>query len=473
MADSRIGLLGIGLDTYWPQFTGLLPKLQGYQAHIHARLENLGVQLTDVGMVDSPEKALIAAETLRAADVDLILLYVSTYALSSTVLPIAQRTNKPIIVLNLQPTACLDYESFNALGDRGLMTGEWLGYCQSCSAPEIASVFNRAGIDYHLVTGTLDDPEAWGEIERWIAAAGLARATRNNRVGILGHYYNGMLDIYSDMTQQAAALGCHFEILEMDELAALREAVTLPQVRAKLAQFQRDFEVLPECSTYELERAARTSCALDALVEQHRLGSMAYYYEGTPGSVHEDIVTSVIAGNTLLTANHVPVAGECDIKNVQAMKILDLLGVGGSFSEFYLMDLEDDIVMLGHDGPGHPVIAEGRVRLVPLPLYHGKPGKGLSIQMRVQNGPVTLLALTQNRQGQMSLLTAEGDSVAGPILEIGNTNSRYRFTSGAKAFINAWCEQGPAHHCAIGVGHHADTLKKLAALLGLPYIRIC
>jgi len=296
---------------------------------------------------------------------------------------------------------------------------------------------------------------------------------RRNRAGVLGHYYCGMLDVYSDMTQQSAAFGNHFELLEMCELHELRQAVTAKQVKDKLAQFQREFEVSPECEKSELQRAAKTSCALDALVGKHDLGSLAYYYESVAGNPYQDIVTSVIAGNTLLTGHHVPVAGECEIKNVQAMKIMDTFGVGGSFSEYYLADFEDDVVYLGHDGPAHFAIAEGRVRLVPLPVYHGKPGKGLSIQMTVRHGPVTLLSVVQRGDGTLLLLTAEGQSVPGPILQIGNTNSRYRFSIGAKKFINDWCKAGPAHHCAIGVGHIAGQLEKLGQLLKLEVQRVC
>lgn len=471
-AATRIGLFGIGLDTYWPQFPGLLDKLSGYQAEIAKRLRSFGVSLVDAGMVDNPEKATAAASLFRREEVELIFLYVSTYALSSTVLPVAQRTKVPVVVLNLQPVPQLDYAKFNALGDRGLMTGVWLEHCQACSAPEIACVFNRANIPYHLVTGYLHEEAAWSDLRDWVDAAKVVVAMRHNRVGVLGHYYCGMLDVYSDMTQQSSAFGSHFELLEMCELHRLREAVTKPQVLAKIVQFRQEFSVSPQCEESEIERAARTSCALDALVREHKLGSLAYYYESQESYAYRDIVTSVIAGNTLLTGHHVPVAGECEIKNVQAMKIMDLLGAGGSFSEFYLADFKDDVVFLGHDGPAHFAIAEGRVALAPLPVYHGKPGKGLSIQMSVKHGPVTLLSVVPGPEGKLLLLVAEGESVPGPVLEIGNTNSRYRFSIGAKAFINQWSKAGPAHHCAIGIGHIAAKIDKLGALLGIDVKRI-
>jgi L-arabinose isomerase len=110
---------------------------------------------------------------------------------------------------------------------------------------------------------------------------------------------------------------------------------------------------------------------------------------------------------------------------------------------------------------------------VPLPVYHGKPGKGLSIQMSVRNGPATILSLVQNRQGELFFLVAECESVPGPTLQIGNTNSRYRFPMDAKSFVDDWCKAGPAHHAAIGVGHVANRLEQLASLLGIRCVRVC
>jgi L-arabinose isomerase len=469
----RVGLFGVGLDTYWSQFAGLKDRLCGYQSAIAARLGDMGVTVIDAGLVDNPTRAIEAASLFRREEVRMIFLYVATYALSSTVLPVAQRVGVPVVMLSLQPVPQLDYARFNALGDRGVMTGVWLEHCQACSAPEIACVFQRAGIPYHLVTGYLHDEAAWKGIGEWVEAVKAAAALRENRVGVLGHYYGGMLDVYSDMTRQSAVFGNHFELLEMCELRTLRDAVTDAEVAAKLGQFRREFAVSPECAAAELDRAARTSCALDALVAGHRLGALAYYYEGEEGNAYRDIAASIIAGNTLLTGHHVPVAGECEVKNVQAMKVLDVLGAGGSFSEFYLVDFVDDVVYLGHDGPAHFAIAEGRVGLVPLSVYHGKPGKGLSIQMTVRHGPVTLLSVVERGDGTLMLLTAQGESVPGPVLMIGNTNSRYRFTIGVRQFLSAWSQAGPAHHCAIGAGYVASTIAKLGALLGVDVTQVC
>ena len=468
----KIGLFSIGLNTYWDQFPGLLDRLEVYRKNILRRLSNNDVEVIDAQMVDTVEKARSAGDLFKKEDVSLIFLYVSTYALSSTVLPAVQKVKVPVIILNLQPVPAIDYAAFNKLGDRGKMTGEWLAHCQACSVPEIASVFNRSSIRFEFITGYIEDQTAWGEIEDWIDVARVAAVMSTNNLGILGHYYSGMLDVYTDLTQQSIIFGTHIEIVEMCELKKYRDEIIESEVKEKINEFNKEFEISPDCAPEEIERAAHTSIALDKLVRAHKLGSLAYYYEGTSGNEYENIVTSVIAGNTLLTGKHIPVAGECEVKNAQAMKIMDTFGAGGSFSEFYAMDFNDDIIILGHDGPAHFKIAEGRVRLVPLSVYHGKPGKGLSIQMTVKNGPVTLLSVVQGKDG-LFLLTAEGESVLGPVLEIGNTNSRYRFPIGPREFINRWSKQGPAHHCAIGLGHIAGKIEKLGILLGIPVVKIC
>lgn len=469
----KTGLFGIGLETYWQQFAGLKERLEGYQQRIAGRLKQMETTVVNAGLIDTVDKARAAADQFKQEDVSLIFLYVSTYALSATVLPVVQKAKVPVIVLNLQPENAIDYEWFNNLGDRGIMTGEWLANCQACAVPEIANVFSRSGVDFFQVTGTLGDEEAWQEISDWIEASRVANCMSVNRMGVMGHYYNGMLDIYSDLTLQAATFGSHVQHIEIGDLKSFRDTVTEDETAAKIVQIYEEFQVLDECPPGEVKRAARTAVALDKMTAHFRLGSLCYYYEGTRGDEYEDIISSVITGNSILTAHHIPVAGEYEVKNVQAMKIMDLYNAGGSFTEFYGLDFNEQIILMGHDGPGHLAIAEGKPLLKPLGVYHGKPGKGLSVEMKVKHGPVTLLSLVETGDGRLKLLSAEGESVPGPILQIGNTNSRYRFSLDIKSFIDSWCREGPAHHCAIGVGHIAGKLEKLGAVLNMPVVRVC
>jgi len=467
----KVGLFGIGLDTYWTQFEGLENRLIGYLDQVAGKLNNYGAEVLNLGLIDNAEKAFTAGHDFRKGDVDIIFLYVTTYALSSTVLPVVRRAKVPVIILNLSPTAAIDYHNFNRLNDRTKMTGEWLAFCAACPVPEIANVFKRADIPFEQVTGTLNDQQTWQEIEQWVEAAKVANMMSHNTLGLMGNYYSGMLDIYSDITLQCAVFGNHVEIIEPDELTAVAEGVSSQQIDDKLNEFKTVFEIDPACKESELEKAARTSVALDQLVKRYGLGSMAYYHKGT-GNANGETMSSIILGNSLLTAGGVPVAGEYEIKNAQAMKIMDSFGAGGSFTEYYALDFDDDVVLMGHDGPGHLGIAEGKIKVKPLQVYHGKVGSGLSVEMSVKHGAVTLLSVVENK-GKIFFLVAEGESVAGPILEIGNTNSRYRFDIGARKFVEEWNNAGPAHHCAVGLGHISAKVKKLAKLLNIEVIHIC
>ncbi len=466
--------MGIGLETYWKQFAGLEERLQGYLDEVAAKITSDVREVVNLGLVDTPYKARKAGHDSRRNDIDILAIYVTTYALSSTVLPVVLRAKVPVLLLNLQPEAAIDYTEFNRMGDRTAMTGEWLAYCSSCPVPEIANVLKRVGITFHQATGMLhNDPQCWAEIEGWIKAAEVAKSLSHSRLGLMGHYYSGMLDISTDLALVSGRFGIHIEMVEVDQLSGLRRQVTSAALGEKLAEIESFFDVEPDCPRTELERAATTAVALDLLVNETDLQMMAYYHMGTGVPENADTMSSIILGASMLTGRHIPAAGEYEVKNVIAMKILDLLGAGGSFTEYYAMDFFADLVLMGHDGPGHIGIAQDRIRVRPLRVYHGKVGAGLSVEMSVRCGAVTLLSVVEDREHGFKLLVAEGESVSGEILEIGNTNSRYRFPIGARRFVQDWNSEGPAHHCAIGVGHHGPQLAKLAALLQLGFQQVC
>lgn len=472
----KAGLFGIGLEAYWQQFEGLKERLESNIQKVSDKLQkdDATVEIVNRGLIDTSQKAMDAGHHFRQADVDIIFMYVTTYALSSTVLPVVQRAKVPVIILNLSPEPSINYEWLNNLNDRTKMTGEWLAYCSACPVPEIANVFKRAGIRFFQVTGMLhNDIECWNEIYKWIEAAKVANIMSHNRLGAMGHYYSGMLDIYTDLTQQIATFGGHIEIIEVGELSALRKLIPIKEIKERVGYFRDVFDIDSDCTSEELERAASTSLALDLLIKKYQLGSLAYYYKGTGNIDNEDSMSSIILGCSLLTANGIPVAGEYEIKNAQAMKIMDSFGAGGSFTEYYALDFNDDVVLMGHDGPGHIKIAEGKTKVRPLAVYHGKVGKGLSVEMAVKHGPITCLSVIESSNGKLAFLVAEGESVSGPILKIGNTNSRYRFLIGARKFVTEWNSHGPAHHCAVGIGHIAQKINKLGCLLGIETIQVC
>jgi len=474
LSKLRVGLLGLGLEAYWAQFDGLRERLAGYLDEAERKISAPSRIIVNLGLLDSPDRSAAVARQCRVEDIDILMVYVTTYSLSSVLLPVLRRKKVPVILLNLQPSAAIDYAAFNKLPDRVAMTGEWLAHCSACAVPEITNMMTRLGMKFEQVTGVLhDDPACWSEIDGWLRAAEVMHALEHTRLGLMGHYYSGMLDIATDLLQVSARFGISIEMLEVDELSALRRKASESSVQRKVDEFGAFFDVDPDCPEFELKRAAITAVALEQLADERSLGAMAYYYKGVGIAENMDTMSSIILGTSLLTATGVPVAGEYEVKNVVAMKIMDLFGAGGSFTEYYAMDLRADLVLMGHDGPGHPGIASGKLKVRPLQVYHGKVGNGLSVEMSVKPGPVTLLSVAEDREHGFKLLVAEGESVAGAILEIGNTNSFYRFSLGARGFVEQWNSHGPAHHCAIGTGHIASRLAKLASLLDLPIIRVC
>jgi L-arabinose isomerase len=464
----RIGIFGIGLAAYWPQFDGLRERLEGYQRGIEQRVASLGAEVVSAGLVDTPQAARKAGETLAAVRPELLLLYTATYATSAQVLPVVQAVDAPVVVLNVQPTRTLDYEA--------MTTGEWLANCSACCVPEIAGAFTRARIGYRVVTGTLleDDP-AWREVAEWVDASRAVHALRTSRIGFLGHTYPGMLDMYSDFTQVHAQTGAHVEVLEIDDLVERVEHADSAAVERKGDEIRATFDladagvdpIADEITPDVFEWSARVAVGLDRLVEDFELDGLTYYYRGSGGNAAERVAAGLIVGNSLLTARGIPASGEGDLKTNLAMLLLDRLGAGGSYTEFYALDFDEEFVLMGHDGPGHLAIAEGRPVARALKLYHGKAGAGLSIEMKVRLGPVTILGCTQTADGRLKLLAAEGESIPGPTFRIGNTNSRIRFSSGPREFFDAWCAEGPTHHVALGIGHQLSRVRKVADLLGL------
>ncbi len=467
-AQARVGVFGIGLAAYWPQFEGLRERLEGYQRGIEARLEKMDAEVVSAGLVDSPQGARRAGDQLESARIDLVLLYTATYATSSQVLPVVQAVGKPVVILNLQPTRSLDYEA--------MTTGEWLANCSACCVPEIAGAFTRARIPYRTVTGTLlDGDPAWDVLREWLDATGAVAGLRSARLGFLGHTYPGMLDMYSDFTQVHAQTGAHVEVLEIDDLVERVESASAVDVEQKGEEIRSTFDlaeagldpIASEITPDVFDWSARVAVGLDRLVEDFELDGLTYYYRGVGGNIAERVAAGLIVGNSLLTARGVPAAGEGDLKTNVAMLLLDRLDAGGSYTEFYALDFDEEFVLMGHDGPGHLGIAQGRPVARALKLYHGKAGAGLSIEMKVRLGAVTILGVTQTAGGRLKLVAAQGESIPGATFRIGNTNSRLRFAKAPAPFMDAWCEEGPTHHVALGVGHQLGRLRKVADLLGL------
>jgi len=456
---TRIGLVAGGLGAYWPQFPDLLPQLRASARRVSERLAELDCEVVDVGFISDAQEGAAAADKLRLADCDLIIGFLTTYMTATMLVPVAQRSGAPVLLLNLQPTESMDHATFDA--------GAWLAYCGACPLPEMANAFARCGVEFRSVSGYLEDDRAWVRIEWWVKAAGVRAAFRHGRHGLLGHLYPGMMDVSSDPTLVSAQLGGHVEILEIDDLRVRVEQVTATETNERMALARDVFTLDDSVVEDDFRWGATVSVALDRIVEDFDLNSLAYYHRGMDGEAHERVGAGMILGASLLTARGIPTCGEFELRTSLAMLVMDRIGAGGSFTELQALNFHDNVVEMGHDGPAHLAISSTKPLLRGLGVFHGKRGWGVSVEFDVAHGPVTTFGLGQLRDGTFRMIASEGQVVPGPLLAIGNTTSRVDFGCDPGEWTDAWSASGVAHHWALGTGHRVADLKAVASLLGL------
>jgi L-arabinose isomerase len=487
----RIGLYSTGLRAYWEQFPGLRERLIGYGKFIESKLSAWG-EVFNYGLVDTEAEGRKAGEWFNGQNVDLVFGHAATYATSAAVLPIHQINKAPVVFLNLQPTDRINYDRTT--------TGEWLAHCGACPVPEFANALNRAAIPFRVVNGLLGLTEtpaisltneathgrkeairAWKEIEEWVRAASVPRTLRHSRFGFLGNTYSGMLDMYSDFTMIQAQTGLHVEVLEMCDLDRMLRDVTPEQVKAKLEEVHAMFEISGDSPSdpiarkpteEQMEWSCKVAAAQEKLVREYDLDALTYYYHGAPGGDYEKLQGGFIVGHSLLTARGIPCSGEGDLKTAVAMKICDILGTGGSFCEIVAVDYVDETILLGHDGPFHIAISEGKPILRGMGLYHGKQGTGVSVEAKVRRGDITTLNVTQTGDGKLKLISGEGVATDGPIMKIGNTQTPVKFRTHPDEYMERWFAEAPTHHCAMSVGRNASLFRKVGELMGIKHVTL-
>lgn len=469
--NANVGVISVGLDTYWSQFPGLLEEMNRKTSVFVEKLNRNSVTVFDFGMVDNAGKAYEVLPKLKAADLDLLFVDMVTYATSATFGAIVRDMDCPVVLAALQPLDAMDYEhgtTFMQLCNDDL-----------CSVPEFTGVAVRMGKPVaDLIIGRLEgDESADSAIAEWCRIAHVRHDLRRARLGHMGHVLEAMLDMQTDPTALTAAFGCHAVQCEPDEI--LREFTPLtaedPAVKAMSARILDFFDtpdpvsdpVTTKLTDADLLTASRAAVALERFIETKKLDGFAYYYEAAPGSEMRTLVTNFIVGNSLLTGAGFPMCGEFDIKTCVAMLIMDRLEIGGSFAEFHPIDFVRDTVLVGHDGPHHLNIADRKPVLRSLKKYHGKPGSGAGVEFNIRTGPITMLSIGVKNDGKFKFIIAEGESVAGPIPPTGNTNTHGRFQPDVRTFLTRWCKEGPTHHFALGIGHHAKTIAKIAASFGV------
>lgn len=466
---ARVGVFGVGYHVYWGQFPGLLEELHSKLDVLVRKAAATGVTVQNFGMVDKARDAYALVPRLQAADLDLIFCDMLTYATSASFAAIIRNVQVPVVLVAMQPLAAMDYQKAT--------THMQLANDDFCSVPEFLGVAIRMGKrPPEVILGTLhDDPEADAEIAAWCDVAMALHDVKRARIGHFGHPIEHMLDMQTDQTALTATFGCHVVQTEADDLVRMSRDVSDAEVRAKSEQILELFDtpdpgvdpLTTRLTGEHLRSAAIAAVALDRFVASHDLDGLAYYYEGEAGSPLRELVTNLIVGNSLLTAAGFPMCGESDLKTCIAMLLMDRIGIGGSFAEFHPIDFKEGFVLVGHDGPHHINIADGRPVLRSLSKYHGKPGSGASVEFRIKAGPITMLSIGVKADGRFKFVLAEGQSVSGLIPATGNTNTRGFFGRDIRSFLKRWVAEGPTHHFALGVGHRAETLRRIADALDI------
>lgn len=489
---ARIGLYTAGLHAYWAQFEGLRERIAGYGKFIEREISGGGAEVFNFGLVDNEMSAREAGEYFNKNNVDIVFCHAGTYFCSAAVISIHQICKARAVILNLQPTEQMNYEKTG--------TGEWLAHCVGCPVPELCNAFDRAGIRFEVINGLLglrETPEismadevtaghpsakkAWEKIRQWVNAAKVKHTMQYSRFGFLGGNYCGMLDMYNDFTLIQGRTDIHVEILEMCDLDHCLKEVTPGEVKKTREMMEEFFTISGDSPSdpiakkpteEQMEWSATVAAAQFKMAKEYDLDALAYYYHGRDANAYEQLQSGFIVGNSLLTAMGVPCAGEGDLKTAIAMKICDTLDKGGSFCEIVAGDYKYDTMILGHDGPFHISISDGKPVLRGMGVYHGKRGSGVSVEAHVVTGPVTTLGVTQTKEDGLKFIVSEGTAENHPILTIGNTQTHVKFKNDIDTYMDAWFREAPTHHFAMSVGHNAELFKKTAALMDIKCVEV-
>ena len=160
-------------------------------------------------------------------------------------------------------------------------------------------------------------------------------------------------------------------------------------------------------------------------------------------------------------------APEGDILTAIVLKLIHWLTGRACITEFYFTDYAQQFVLMGHSAPVNGAMAEEKPTLRRLEMLHGKVGSGLSIDCRVQYGPVTLASLALTAEGDPKLLLTRGESIEGPVMRTGDQNSRIAVEGPLPEFFRKWTREGPTHHLGLGIGDIIPELVRTAEHLGI------
>ncbi len=466
---ARVGIFAIALGAYLPQFPSLVPEFEGQFADFKKTIPD-SVELVDGGIVTTKEAAMAAGDMFRAADVDLVILQMLTYATSYNMLPAIRDLNVPVVLVNVQKKKAPDYANTD--------TATWLGELYACGAVgEMVADLERAGKRHAVITGVVEggDPEVEKQIAEWCTAAQVRRRFRDTNIAQIGRPYPGMMDLYIDETNLYNRMGLYTKQFDWEKMWAIADDITDEDaIRAKAEDILDTFDIEGGATVETVWEMAKYVVAFEKWVKDEQLALVASHYDGFAQGVAGKLDSMLIPAFSMLIKQGTACAVEGDIKVAMAMSILKTIAGTGQLSEMYSIDFNEDICIIGHSGSGDADISVDRKPIMKIvPVFHGKTGGGYLTQFYPPAGDVTYLAITQDKDGHFKFVVAEGVNEEGPIFTFGDTNMRTRFSIGAREFCNRWSEAGPTHHMAAAIGRHIDVIEKVGKILDIPVEVVC
>ncbi len=460
---ARIGVFSIALGAYLPQFPSLVPEFENQYKAFKERIPDT-VEIIDGGIVTTKELAQEAGDRFRAADVDLVFLQLLTYATSYNMLPAVKDLDVPVVLVNIQKLKALDYEHTDI--------ASWLGEGYACGAVgEMTADLNRFGKRHAVITGVAEggDEALQQEINDWCRAAQTRRRFRDTNIAQIGRPYPGMMDLYIDESNLYRRMHLYTKQFDWEKMWVIADGIEDEEaIREKAQEILDTFDIEGGNSIEKVWDMAKYVLAFEDWVRTEKLGLIASHYDGFASGRAGVLDSMLIPAFSMLIKQGVACAVEGDIKVAMAMSILKTISGTGQLAEMYSIDFNDDIAIIGHSGSGDADISYKKPTMKIVEVFHGKSGGGYLTQFYPHLGPVTYLAITQDGDGNFKFIAAEGINEDGPILSIGDTNMRTRFSCGAGEFVNRWSEAGPTHHFAAAAGRHIDTIAKAAKIFNVP-----
>lgn len=458
---ARIGVFSIALGAYLPQFPQLVPEFQA-QYENYKKMFPDTVELIDGGMVTTKEQAQAAGDKFRAADIDLVMMQLLTYATSYNMLPAVKDLDVPVVLVNIQKKRVPDYDHAEI--------PDWLGELYACGAVgEMVADLNRYGKRHAVITGVVEggDPQVQAEINDWCIAAQVRRRFRDTNIAQIGRPYPGMMDLYIDESNLYRRLGLYTKQVDWEQMWAIADNITdKGAIEAKVEDIHDTFEILGDYQESDIHEMAKYVVAFEQWVKDEKLGLIASHYNGYAQGKAGVLDSMLIPAFSMLIKQGTACAVEGDMKVAMAMSIMKTICGTGQLSEMYSIDFDDDICIIGHSGSGDAAISQAHKPTMKIvPVFHGKTGGGYLTQFYPPEGDITYLAITQDGDGKFKFVAAEGVNQPGKIFRFGDTNMRTAFSCGAREFVNRWSEAGPTHHMAAGIGHNIHTIEKVAKIM--------